>query len=374
MKFVIDDKIPYIRGVLEAYANVKYIPGSKITRNDLMDSDGLIIRTRTHCDSHLLEGTTVKYIATATIGFDHIDTEYCRQAGIEWTNAPGCNAESVNQYIASALTHWSAERKILLKAKTIGIIGVGNVGSKVARTASILGMNVLLNDPPRARKEGPENFVELKQILEEADIISLHVPLNLKGRDKTYHMADNEFINTWKKPILLINTCRGEVMETRGVKKTLEAGAIKDCIVDCWENEPNIDIDFLDKCLIGTPHIAGYSRDGKANGTVQCVQAISRNFNLGLDSWQPDEIESPYFPIILLNGEGMDQETLISTAIQSTYVIQHDDDALRAVPANFEKLRGEYPVRREFHAFTLKTRNIDEQTLQKLRILGFTVE
>ncbi len=374
MKFAIDDKIPYIRGVLEPFADVEYIPGSEISRINLLNVDGLIIRTRTRCDRHLLEGTPVKFIATATIGFDHIDTEYCQKAGIQWTNAPGCNAESVNQYIASALSHWSVIRNIPLANQTIGIIGVGNVGSKVARTAKILGLKVLLNDPPRARKEGPKGFVKLEQILEKADIISLHVPLYQGGIDKTYHLADNEFINKWKNPSLFINTCRGEVMDTSAVKKKLVDGKIKDCIIDCWENEPEIDAGLLDKCLIGTPHIAGYSRDGKANGTAQCVQAISRQFNLGPESWYPGEIEQPHFPNILLYGDSMDQERVIYSAIQSTYAIQHDDEALRSTPDSFEKLRGDYPVRREFKAFTIKGMNISHFAEEKLRQLGFKVK
>lgn len=374
MKFVIDDKIPYIRGVLEPFADVEYIPGAAISRDDIHDADGLIIRTRTRCNKQLLEGSSVKFIATATIGFDHIDTDYCHQAGIQWTNAPGCNAESVNQYIASALSHWSAAKKIPLAGKTIGIIGAGNVGSKVARTAEILGLNVLLNDPPRARKEGKDGFVELNQVLEEANIISLHVPLNLKGIDKTFHLTDKEFINKWKKADLLINTCRGEVMDTTNVNIDLKEGKIGDCIIDCWENEPAIDTELLDNCLIGTPHIAGYSRDGKANGTAQCIHAISKYFNIDLNFWYPDEIEAPFIPTILLNGDGLNAGEIFHEAIQSSYAINHDDKALRSNPANFEKLRGDYPVRREFHAFTIKSMNIDKNTEDKLKNLGFKID
>ena len=290
MKFVIDDKIPYIRGVLEPFAEIKYIRGSDINRNDMCDTDGLIIRTRTQCNEKLLEGTGIKFIATATIGFDHIDKEYCHIAGIRWTNAPGCNSESVNQYIASGLMHWAEETKTSLHGHTMGIIGVGNVGSKVARTAEILGMKVLLNDPPRAREEGQAGFVELDQVLEEADIISLHVPLNMEGIDKTLHMADNEFFTKWRDPNLFINTCRGEVMVTSSLKKNIDTGRIKNSIVDCWENEPQIDLELMHRCLIATPHIAGYSRDGKANGTSQCVNAVSRFFKLGLGNWYPGKI------------------------------------------------------------------------------------
>ena len=373
MKIVIDDKIPYIQGALEPYAEVKYIPGSAIKSHDLKDADCLITRTRTHCNKELLHASKVKFIATATIGYDHIDTDYCKEAGIEWTNAPGCNSESVNQYVSSALAFWSDKNKISLKDLTIGIIGVGNVGSKVARTAEILGLKVLLNDPPRVRKEGQGKFVEIDQILEESNIITLHVPLNREGIDKTLHMAGHEFITRWKKPCLLINTCRGEVVNTKAIRESLKDKILGDCVIDCWENEPGIDLDFLNSSFIGTPHIAGYSRDGKANGTKQSVQAVSRFFNLGLDDWSPENIEKPHFPNILMNGEGLKEEEILRSAIQSTYDIRHDDQNLKSKPADFEYLRGNYPVRREFRAFTITSKNINTHTENKLRELGFTI-
>jgi len=374
MKFVIDDKIPFIRGILESFADVSYTPGAIISPADIEDADGLIVRTRTKCNRTLLERSAVKFIATATIGFDHIDTEYCNEAGIEWTNAPGCNAESVNQYMVSALTHWAELREMPLENKTIGIIGVGNVGSKIARSAEILGLNVLLNDPPRAREEGPDGFVEIGRILKEADIITLHVPLNLTGIDKTHNLANRSFIKKWKNPDLLINTCRGEVVGTEAVLKGLKEKLIGDCIIDCWENEPDINTGLLDKCILGTPHIAGYSRDGKANGTAQCIQAVSKYFELGINNWYPEKIEPPHFPTILLDGKGLSREQVIHAAVQSTYAISHDDHALRRVTKDFEQQRGDYPVRREFHAFTLKCSNIDDTTINKLKKLGFKID
>ncbi len=373
MKFVIDDKIPFIQGVLEEKADVIYLPGSEISALDLVDADGLIIRTRTKCKEQLLQGSSVKFIATATIGFDHIDTEYCREAGIKWTNAPGCNADSVNQYMVSALTHWADVKKTCLEGKTIGILGVGNVGSRVATSAETLGLKVMLNDPPRAREEGTEGFVEIDQILKEADIISLHVPLNMSGPDKTYHLVDSAFLKKWKNPDLLINTCRGEVTHTETVNKALKEGLIGDCIIDCWENEPEINTHLLNNCLIGTPHIAGYSRDGKANGTAQCVQAISKYFDLEFKNWYPEKIDPPGISHIFLDGNGMNQEQVIHAAVQSTYAVSHDDQALKSCTKNFEKLRGDYPVRREFPAFTLTCSNIDTITKNKLQQLGFNL-
>ena len=195
MKIIIDDKIPYIRGAFENVAEVVYLPGSKTTPDVVKDADAIVTRTRTICNEKLLVGSSVKFIATATIGYDHIDTDYCDAAGIKWTNAPGCNSKSVEQYIASVLMVLAERKNLQLKDMCIGVVGVGNVGSKVARICEIFGMKVLLNDPPRERTEGSEKFVNIDRIKEEADIITLHVPLNMKGEDVTYHMADDTFFS-----------------------------------------------------------------------------------------------------------------------------------------------------------------------------------
>ena len=213
MKVIIDDKIPYIKGALEPFAEVLYLPGKDTTPAVVKEADALITRTRTICNESLLKGSKVSFIATATIGFDHIDTVYCEQSGITWTNAPGCNAKSVEQYIASVLFVMAERKGWTLAGKTLGVVGVGQVGSKVARLASILGMKVLLNDPPRARVEGETGFCSLETVLAEADIITLHVPLNLQGEDATYHMADEAFFKRLgKKPMQIGRaSCRERV-------------------------------------------------------------------------------------------------------------------------------------------------------------------
>ncbi len=373
MKIIIDNKIPYIKGALEPFAEVVYLPGNETTADAVKDADALITRTRTKCNKEILEGSSVKFIATATIGFDHIDTEYCKEAGIEWTNAPGCNAESVNQYIASALLAWAMKFRIDLKEKTIGIVGVGNVGSRVAKTCKILGMRVLLNDPPRERKEGSEKFVSLETIQKEADIITFHVPLNLEGEDATYHLVNDNFIKELNKKPLLINSCRGEVFDTETVKNAVDNKTVSGLIIDCWENEPKIDLELLSKVEFGTPHIAGYSKDGKANGTKMSVQAVSRFFNLGINDWQPNEIELPENTIIEIDGEQRREYSILAEAILSTYDIDDDFEKLRKSHELFEKLRGDYPVRREFDTFTIKAKNISSEVLLKLEALGFTI-
>ncbi|WP_167609201.1 4-phosphoerythronate dehydrogenase PdxB [Maribellus sediminis] len=373
MKIIIDNKIPYIKGALEPFAEVVYLPGNETTAEVVKDADVLITRTRTICNQELLKGSKVKFIATATIGFDHIDTEYCKAAGIEWTNAPGCNAESVNQYIASALFSWSMRKRKDLAGLTIGIVGVGNVGSKVARTCEILGMKVLLNDPPRERMEGPEKFVSLETIRQEADIITFHVPLNMSGEDRTYHMGNEDFFQNLGKSLLVINSCRGEVIDTNSVYEAIEAGDVDAFIADCWENEPEIDLELLNQTEYGTPHIAGYSKDGKANGTKMSVQAVSRFFKLGIDDWEPENVELPATTVIEIDGNQRREYSILAEAILSTYDIELDDDALKESPHLFEKLRGDYPVRREFDSYTLKLENVKEETVEKLKLLGFKV-
>jgi len=371
MKIIIDDKIPYIKGVLEPYAEVVYLPGKLTTAEVAKDADALVTRTRTNCSRDVLEGSSVKLIATATIGFDHIDTAYCEAAGIEWVNAPGCNAESVNQYISSALFSYSIRKDFTLKGKTIGIVGVGQVGSRIAKTCEIIGMKVLLNDPPRERREGSAQFVSLRAIQEQADIISFHVPLNRGGVDNTLHMADGEFLRGLKKKTLLINTCRGEVFDTAAVYRVRRAKDLSGLIIDCWENEPGIDLDLLDIVDYGTPHIAGYSKDGKANGTKKSVRAISRFFKLGIDAWEPSAVEAPAQPLIDLDGGDHNEESILAEAVLSTYQIENDDRALRDNPGLFEKLRGDYPVRREFDSYSIRGNDIPSETAGKLGKLGF---
>jgi len=373
MKIVVDDKIPYIHGAFEQVAEVIYLPGSKTTPEVVKDADAIITRTRTICNEKLLKDSSVKFIATATIGYDHIDTEYCESAGIKWTNAPGCNAESVNQYIASALFSWSMRERTDLAGKTIGIVGVGQVGSRVAKTCETIGMKVLLNDPPRERVEGSGLFTDLKTIQQEADIITFHVPLNMIGEDATFHLVNSEFLNGLKKQPLLINSCRGEVFETDAVKEAYKSKIISGLIIDCWENEPDLDLELLGMVDYGTPHIAGYSKDGKANGTKMSVQAVSRFFNLGLDNWQPSGVEPPENPVIEIDGNQRREYSILAEAILSTYQIENDFEALKEKSDDFEKLRGDYGVRREFDSYTVKATNVEAGTLEKLVKLGFKI-
>lgn len=374
MKIVVDDKIPYIKGAFEQVAEVTYLAGAKTTPNDVKDADAIVTRTRTICNENLLSGSQVKFIATATIGFDHIDTDYCAKAGIRWTNAPGCNSGSVEQYIASTLVVLSIAKGWNLSEKTLGVVGVGNVGKKVAKVAKILGMQVLLNDPPRERAEGRDEFVSLATVMSKSDIITLHVPLNMKGEDTTYHLANPAFFEQLEKHPVLINSCRGEVVQTQAVKEALKKHQIAGFVCDCWENEPNLDLELLSQTLIATPHIAGYSKDGKAVGTTMSVRAISDFFDLGLNNWEPKEVELPEQPEINIDGNKLSEWEVLSKAILHTYDIREDDSDFRKNTDHFEQLRGDYHVRREFGAYTVNARNIKENTIEKLRQLGFQIK
>lgn len=345
MKIIIDDKIPYIKEAAEKIAEeVIYAPGKDFTRKLVQDADALIIRTRTHCNRELLEGSKVKFIATATIGFDHIDTEYCKQAGIEWANAPGCNSASVAQYIQSSLLIWKSLRNKKPDELTIGIIGVGNVGSKVAKVAQDFGMRVLLNDLPREEKEGNIAFTSLEKIAEECDIITFHVPLYKEGKYKTFHLADEDFFQSLKRKPVIINTSRGEVIQTDALLKALNSRMISDAIIDVWEHEPEINRDLLEKAFIGTPHIAGYSADGKANATRMSLDAICKFFQIKGDY----EINAPAPASPIIHAKNHEE------AVLQMYNPTEDSNRLKNQPELFETLRGDYPLRREEKAYIIK--------------------
>ena len=370
MKIVADDKIPYLKGVLEPFAQVSYLPGGKIGRSDVQDADALITRTRTRCNADLLEGSPVRFIASATIGFDHIDTEYCRQHQITWTNAAGCNAGSVNQWVAAALATLARRFQFTLEGKTLGIVGVGHVGSRVESLAQAIGMRLLCNDPPRMRAEGAAGFVSLEQVLAEADLITLHVPLSSDGPDRTLRLVDRDRIARMKTGAILLNSSRGGVVDSLALKEALGSGRLR-VALDVWENEPEIDVALLNRVTLATPHIAGYSADGKANGTAMSVQAISRFFGLGLDTWYPASLPEPHRPILEIDGRDKTREEVLLDAIQATYHIAADDARLRKSVETFEAQRGNYPVRREFFALQVRPANAADSTTSGLKSLGF---
>ena len=374
MLVIADDKIPFLKGALEPFTDIEYYPGDSITPDLIKHADALLVRTRTKCDRHLLEGSDVKFIATVTIGFDHVDTAYCRHRGIYWTNAPGCNSASVNQYIASALIGCARKKGFKLEDRVLGVVGVGNVGRKVVRTAEILNMRVYLNDPPRVRNESICGFLSLESIIRECDIITFHVPLTYEGQDKTFHMVNTSMLAGLNRGTILINTSRGEIVDTAALKQARTEGKVSDLVLDVWENEPEIDRELLSMTTLATPHIAGYSADGKAKGTAMAVQALSRYFNLGMDDWEPEDIPAPENPEIMLDCKDRDAESVLGDAVLATYWVDTDDIRLRTSVETFEKQRGFYPLRREFQAFTVRLKNEHSGIRQRMMKMGFRVE
>jgi len=343
MKVIVDEKIPFIKEAIEKIADiVVYAPGHKFTRKLIHNADALIIRTRTICNRKLLEGSNVQFIATATIGYDHIDTEYCKEAGISWINAPGSNANSVAEYIESALALLLKERKMPLGKMKMGIVGVGNVGKIVAEKASTFGMTILENDPPRAEKEGDEKFVTLQKIADECDIISFHTPLNKEGDYKTYHLADEAFFHSLKKNPLIINTARGEIIDTKALLAAMDKRLVSDAIIDVWENEPDINRELLERAYIATPHIAGYSADGKGNATRMALEGLCRYFNIEAKI----EIKLPR-PRITAKTLFNNYEDIMLVA----YDPRRDTRWLKKEPENFEEFRNNYPLRREVEIY-----------------------
>lgn len=379
LKIIADDKIPFLPGVFETCADIQYLAGKATTPEIVKDADALITRTRTKCNASLLDESNVKFIATATIGYDHIDTDYCNSHKIKWTNAPGCNSSSVAQYICSTLLNLAVDLDFSLNNKTLGIIGVGNVGKKVAKVANALGMTVLLNDPPRARQEGPEPFTDLDDLLKSADIITLHVPLYKEGIDKTWHLANDDFFAKMKDNAIIINSSRGEVCATEAIKTAITSKKLAAAVLDVWENEPNINLELLKLLNYATPHIAGYSLDGKVNGTSMSVQAISKFFNLDLNDWYPENIPEPDNCNIQQTVSEEDSfEQVMLKIISESYDISNDTKHLKESPETFEKQRGDYPLRREFPVFNVELSGPNTLLIKKLtnslNLLGFNLQ
>ncbi|MFN2394912.1 MAG: 4-phosphoerythronate dehydrogenase [Bacteroidales bacterium] len=373
LKIVADHKIPFLKGALEGVAHVEYRPATEISNEHLKNANALIIRTRTRCNEKLLAGTNIRFIATATIGHDHIDKNYCDAHNIRWANAPGCNASSVGQYVASALAYISGRHEKPLHELTIGIIGAGNTGSMVESLTNTLGMEILLNDPPRQKKEGHKDFTDLETLLEKSDIVTLHIPLEQIPENNTFHLAGKDFFNSMKKGAWFINTSRGEVADTIAIFEAISSKHIGGTVLDVWENEPAINRELLKLSDIATPHIAGYSADGKANGTAGSVQEISRFFGLGLTDWYPENIPLPANANTSFSCRNKKRQDIFRELSLLSYNILQDSDTLKKNPNTFERQRENYPLRREPGAYDLKIFHCDDEKKKFIRELGFGV-
>ena len=348
MKIIVDNHIPNIQGLIEPRAEVLYLEPGDITRDVVRDADALVIRTRTRCDAALLDGSRLRFIGSATIGTDHIDLDYCASRGITVRNAPGCNAPAVAQWVFCAIAAWMRSRDIgSPDGLTLGVVGVGHIGSIVARWGRALGFTVLLNDPPRAMAEktditektemtdGTETavdggFLPLEELQRCCDIITVHTPLTRGGQWPTWHLFDQAFLDGLAHCRLILDAARGAIADNEAL-----LGWKGDVALDCWENEPNISRELLEKAIVATPHIAGYSREGKQRGTAMMLEALNEFYHWDIP-----------VPTIASPATGAALVTL--AGIAASYDILADTAALKATPAAFESLRNHYAHRQEY--------------------------
>lgn len=339
VKIVAEASVPYVKGVLEDLGEVTYLPSEEFSPETIKGADWLIVRSITKCNRALLEGSSVKLITSATIGFDHIDTAYCQEAGITWYAAPGCNAEAVALYFASAIALLATETGYAPHGKVLGLVGVGNVGCLIERNAKAFGMSVLRNDPPRAEREGGAGFVSLDEIAVQADIIAFHTPLTKEGRFKTVHLLDDAFVDRLQRKPIVMNACRGTVTDNQALLRGLREGRIERTIIDCWEGEPHPSAELLDATWLATPHIAGFSAQGKANGARECVDHGLEYFGL------TTQRRGLLFPPV------MGDPRLDLTSPQPLYEAILKAFDIRAIDRNFREKSSQFELLRRTHPY-----------------------
>lgn len=341
MKVVIDEKIPYLKGLLETLGyTVLAKPGAEIGSDDVADACAMFVRTRTRCDEALLAGSAVRFIGTATIGHDHIDKEFCKSAGIVWKNAAGCNADAVLQYVQSVIYAWASS----LEGLSIGVVGVGEIGSRVAAWAERAGMNVLKNDPPKAAA-GEKGLAPLERIAEECDIITFHTTLERDGEFPTRHLADEKFMNSLKRCKLLINASRGEVVDNKALLSALKNGRVGAAALDVWENEPFIDKELLERAFVATPHIAGYSAEGKMNATRMVLEYFFDFMGHDKERLSALRLLPPENDVVTAASE--------REAVLAIYSPLADTKNLKELCEEFESLRNNYNLRRETKSYRI---------------------
>jgi erythronate-4-phosphate dehydrogenase len=376
LKIIVDENVAYAKEAFSSLGEVRLLPGREITSKKVKDADALIVRSVTKVNEGLLRDSKIKFVGTATIGTDHVDKEYLKSNDIYFTDAAGCNADAVTEFVFTLLTKIICEQNLSFHDLTIGIVGVGNVGSRIARLSETLGMNVLKNDPPIHRKTGGIDFVDLNEVL-KADIITLHVPLNIEGIDKTYNLFDEKIQKRLKDKVILINSCRGPVVNNAVLEKMIIQKQFN-AVLDVWENEPNINLSLLRKVKYGTPHIAGYSFEGKVNGTTMVYNKLCK-FLKEETKWKPALPEVKDSVIKL--DEMLSKEQTLNNIFSSIYNIERDDSNLRKLFATeedergkyFDNLRKTYPLRREFTNYTIKMNARDSKLEEILKAFRFTV-
>ncbi|MBI5094393.1 MAG: 4-phosphoerythronate dehydrogenase PdxB [Candidatus Hydrogenedentes bacterium] len=380
MKIVVDENIPFGREAFGLLGSVVTLPGRTISAKDLGDAELLIVRSITKVDAALLDSSRVRFVGTCTIGTDHVDTAYLSKKRIAFSSAPGCNANSVADYVTAALLELSEHHGFRLAGKSLGVVGVGNVGSRVAARGAALGMTCVLNDPPLARQTNDPKYQPIDAIL-ECDVVTFHVPLTKAKPHATHHLVNEAFLRRLKPDTILINSSRGPVVDNAALVRALEGGALKACVLDVWEGEPSINLRLLDETFIGTPHIAGYSFDGKVNGTRQVYESACQFLGV-TPSWDPSPLlPEPECPSVKVRGDAADPEESLRAAVRAVYDIRRDDSAMRALLSAaesertrmFDRLRKEYPRRREFINTRAEVAPRNAKLESRLKQLGFRV-
>lgn len=370
MKILVDENMPYARELFSRTGDVLAVPGRPLPEAELQDASGLMVRSVTKVNAVLLAGTPVKFVGTATAGTDHIDDASLAAAGISFSAAPGCNAIAVVEYVFSSLLLLAERDGFALRDRTVGIVGVGNVGGRLQKRLQAWGVKTLLCDPPRADRGDQETFHSLDDLVAQADILTFHTPLFKDGPYKSWHLADAALLMALKPNTILINACRGAVVDNAALLEVLKMRHDLSVVLDVWEPEPNLSLDLLDKVDIATAHIAGYTLEGKARGTTQVFEAwcdfIGQPQQVALESLLP----APEFGSVTLRGK-LDQPTL-KRLVHLVYDVRRDDAPLRKVaakPGEFDRLRKQYEERREWSS--LQVQCDDAETAAMLNQLGF---
>lgn len=372
-----DEAIPYVREAFSTLAEIRLFTGRNLRPEGIRDANALIVRTVTSVDASLLEGSSVRFVASASAGTDHIDRHYLARRGIRFCYAPGCNADAVAEYIVTALHVVAHRRKWSLRDKSLAIVGVGNVGSRVEKRARALGMEVLLCDPPLAEATGNTIYKSFEDVL-CADILTFHVPLVAEGRHATWHMIDRKTLDHLAPNQYLINSARGAAFDNQELKTALMKNRVAGAILDAWEQEPLIDYSLLDKVDIGTPHIAGIALDGKIRATVMVHKELCDFYGLK-SSWNADSAY-PEPRLICPDKTTEDQNAILSVLLQAYNIMSDDADLrmLRSIPAEqagarFEELRSQYPLRPEFRHFLVELNERHKHLASTFSVLGFMV-
>jgi len=378
MKIVADANIPFVKECFSSIGEVTVIGGREITPGVVADADILLVRSITPVCEKLLAGSKVRFVATATIGLDHVDIDFLGRSNIGFASAPGSNANSAAEYVVAGLLDIGQRHAFDLEDRSIGIIGVGNVGGRVAKKCAAMGMDVYLNDPPLRRQTGDAKYLPLEKLF-DCDFITFHTPLTFEGRDKTHHLADEKFFKSLKQRCVFVNASRGPVVDGGALKSAIRSGRLRAVVLDVWENEPNIETELLSMVDLGTPHVAGYSLDGKIAGMIMIYKAVCEYFEVEPKFDLQDFLPEPAVPELKVDPNITNDQDALLRAVRKIYRIDKDDTSLRRMldkPAEqrgeyFDSLRKNYPVRREFQNTSVVLKDDNSSLAKKLIGVGF---